>query len=177
MRELSQTFCWFTSQAPFACVPESSVLNPLDRPTAATQSHSGLIRVMPHLVENVIFALFLTRGLNPTNPIRCDQKYVEGICWFAAGTVRPERVHPQEAPHHLVTQLCLSGRTWPPSPPPSSPTPLHGHSTCCEIVPTVLLGGFVLRKNHVDEDPMNHSQPACPPASLPSTVGLFSLGL
>lgn len=102
--EFTQTFCWVTSQAPLAWVPESSVLNFLERPTAAPQSQSGLIPVRPHFVENVSFESFLTRGLNPTSPIR-RMTYVGSICWFAARTVRLERVRP----YHLVMLLWLLG--------------------------------------------------------------------
>lgn len=59
---------------------------------------------------------------------------------------------------------------------PTSPS-IRGHSTCCEIVPTALSVGFVLRKTRVDKGTMNHNIPACIVASLRSTVRLSSPGL
>lgn len=45
-----QIFCCLTSQAPLACVPESSVMNPLDRHIVVSQSQNELIRFTRHLV-------------------------------------------------------------------------------------------------------------------------------
>lgn len=122
----------------------------------------------------MLFLLSFSHGgggkpLNPTSPIRC-MKYVESTCWFAARKVWLKRALPQEAPYHLVMQLCLTGRTWPPLPPPSMDTQ-HAVKLCPQPYRLGLCWGRPVWIRVL------WNIPACIVPSLRSTVRLFSPGL